>query len=182
MPITMKIVLIFIFTVLSSLPSKGQAFGGTKNLIENGRFAWLAAYNYNRIHFGEIGIVRGYRVHYNGHESEMIALETLYPYISLSSEFQLSDELLICPKLGYHFVLSFIDLGLTAFTYTDFRQSKFGVRPEAGLSLAGMLSACYGYNLGTKPGLFAISNHNFSVRVIVGSGLFKKFPKKEGGN
>jgi hypothetical protein len=160
---------ILILTLLGSGKVIGQSLS-PKNLIENGKFAVLVGYNYNKGHWGELGIVRGYRVNYE-HDPSMPALEMLYPYASLSTEFLVDDKFVICPKFGYHFVLAMVDLGINLLDYTNFNEHRFGIRPEIGLSLGGMIGGYYGYNLTTNK-LFNVSNHNFGIKIIFGSGLF----------
>lgn len=167
------ITILILILSLVKIEASSQSFGSPKQLIKEGRFAYLVGYNYNKNHFGELGIVRGWRSNYNGSQSEMPAQQTLYPYASLSSEFLIDNNLIICPKLGYHIVFSFLHTGISIFSYTDFKQNKFGLRPELGLSLGGVVGVCYGYNLSTHNDTFGISNHNLSVKMIFGSGLLK---------
>lgn len=168
-----KITILILIIGFAQIEATCQSFGSPKQLVKEGRFAYLIGYNYNKNHFGELGIVRGWRSNYGGRQSEMPAQQTLYPYASLSSEFLIGDELILCPKLGYHIVFSFLHAGVSLFNYTDFEQNKFGVRPELGLSIGGVLGACYGYNLSTNNDGLGVSNHNISIKLIFGSGLMR---------
>ncbi len=171
-----NISLAFIILLFASTVS-GQSMGGPKNLIKNGKFALLLGYNYNKGHWGEIGIVRGFRYNYLG-PPQMPAAEIIYPYASLSSELLIKDKYILCPKLGYHFVLGFVDIGINAFDYTDFHQHNFGIRPEVGLTLTGLFGVYYGYNIKTNNN-FDILGHHFGAKAIIGSGLFMDNEKRE---
>lgn len=144
---------------------------GQSTLIKRGKFAGLVGYNYNHRNWTELGLVRGYRANYD-HAPSMIATEMFYTYAFVSSEFLLENTFIMCPKLGYHIVFFVLDIGVQVIDYTDFNTHKFGIQPEAGLSFAGVLGAYYRYNLTTNKDAFDISNHNFGIKVIIGSGLF----------
>jgi hypothetical protein len=135
------------------------------------RYAELIGYNYNNGHFVELGVVRGYRCSYEN-TCEMVMQETLYSFAAVSTEFLISDELLVCPKVGYHVVLSFVHLGASIYDYTTLKENEFGFRPEAGLSFFGVAGIQYGYNLPIYSNAnFITSNHNVSVKIILNSKL-----------
>ena len=166
-----------IFLVLSLIflqqnLSFGQFGAGIpKSIINDGKFALLVGYNYNRNHFGELGIVRGWRCNYDSPCEEMIAGPLFYYYSSFSSEFIIDKSFIICPKLGYHFVFGFIGVGISVLDYTDFNKHNFGIRPEVGWSLGGIIGGYYGYNLTLNETLFNVTTHNIGIKVIVSSGF-----------
>lgn len=144
---------------------------GQSTLIKKGKFAGLVGYNYNHRHWAEVGLVRGYRSNYD-YDPSMIASEMFYSYAFVSSEFLLENTFIMCPKFGYHVVLAVLDVGIQVIDYTDFHTHKFGLQPEIGLSLGGMIGAYYRYSLTTNKDAFDISNHNFGIKIIIGSGFF----------
>lgn len=145
--------------------------GIPKTIIKHGKFAFMAGYNYNRVHWGEIGLVRGWRCNYDKEGCSFA--EGLYYYGSLSSEFTVQDQRFIaCPKLGYHVELLVFGFGLNVMDYTDFKSHAFGLRPEVDLSLSSVIGLYYGYNVLTNRDWLKTSNHNLGIKIIIGSGLY----------
>jgi hypothetical protein len=142
-----------------------------KEILKNGKFAFMTGYNYNKSHWGEVGLVRGWRCNYD--KSCDSFAEGLYYYTSLSSEFTVQDQRFIaCPKLGYHVEFLVLGIGLNVVDYTDFKSHVFGLRPEIDLSLSSVVGIYYSYNISTKHDWLRVSNHNIGIKVIIGSGLF----------
>ncbi|MBC8112359.1 MAG: hypothetical protein H7Y04_14995 [Verrucomicrobia bacterium] len=125
-------------------------------------------YNYNNKHFAEAGLVMGHR----DSGKELIAGNLVYLYGVVSSEFLIaSTETIFCPKVGVHLALGFVHVGITALYYTDLKTQAIGIRPEVGLTAAGVVSICYGWNMVNNLDEFSIYRANLGVKVIFGSGL-----------
>ncbi len=167
---SIKVLLIFSLLNISQVHAQ-SGMEIPKTIIKHGKFAFMAGYNYNKVHWGEIGLVRGWRCNYDK-ECYSFA-EGLYYYASLSSEFTIHDQKFIaCPKLGYHVEFLVLGIGLNVVDYTDFSSHAFGLRPEIDLSLSSAVGIYYSYNILTKHDWLKTSNHNFGIKVIVGSGLY----------
>jgi len=163
---------ILLLLLLISLSLKGFAQQSTEadKITRNGHFAVLAGYTYNNQSMIEAGVVRGWRQRIDNPEMPGQQFIMPYSYAALSTEVLLSNHnTIIGPKLGYHYTFMGLHVGASVFNYTDFSRNQFGVRPEAGLSLGGLISVTYGYNLSSNNDTFGLSHHNVGIKFIFGS-------------
>lgn len=172
------VLLLVIFIIINGKEVNGQTPDSPIDVLKKGQNSFLIGYNYNRCHFGEIGVVRGLR----GRDRDIgaaIINDLSFQYLSLSSEVLLDNKLVVCPKLGYHVIFLGLALGVSILDYTDFSSHKFGCRPEIGLSLGSAFGVHYGYTFAAINNNFNYSNHNLAIRIILGSW---RAPKKDKRN
>lgn len=77
-------------------------------------------------------------------------------------------------KAGYEISAGALALGLEAKYQTDFVENDFVFTPRIGLSVVGVVTLFYGYNISTNGNPFPnVGNHQFTVICNFNSGVFK---------
>ncbi len=166
----MRHILLLLLFISLSLKSLAQQSTGADKIVRDGHFAVLTGYTYNNQSMIEAGVIRGWRQRISNAEMPGQQFIMPYSYAALSTEVLLSDHnTVIGPKLGYHYTFMGLHAGVSVFNYTDFSRNQFGVRPEAGFSLGGLISVTYGYNLSSNNDTFGFSHHNIGIKLIFGS-------------
>ncbi|NUM31894.1 MAG: hypothetical protein HUU47_06170 [Bacteroidetes bacterium] len=130
-------------------------------------------YQYQKYHGIEIGI---------GHGSRGDELGSLiYRNYHICSEILLNNpgKNITGFKAGYSWSAVAGTVAGQAVYYTNFSKSSFALRPEIGLSLAGMIDFTYGYNFYLIDKLNQTGKHVFSAKVTIGQSTFKKKTKKK---
>jgi hypothetical protein len=128
-----------------------------------------ASYNFsaNNIRL-EVGILRNdypFSLHRHGEWSEIINHHAF-----ISTEINLDHHFFMGPKIGYEFNYVFLQGRMNVIDYLDFKgQNDAVVRPELGITLFGLYSVAYGYNVRIKnPAGSLVETHNLTF-------VFNKF-------
>lgn len=136
------------------------------------KLAAIAGYHWSGTNMVEAGVAWGHRCAYTNNCS-LIGSEFIYDYFSLSAEFETGTNPLVAAKAGYHFVLGVPSVGVSTLWYTDGTNSDFVLRPEVGLSAFGIATLSYGYNLQARQSIERVTVNQISLKVILGTRLFK---------
>ncbi len=127
--------------------------------------------------FGEADIGHIFNIHYVSHHPE----RTLLANIKAGAEFNLDfKQELYAPKVSAEADLTFVCIRAGLEDYTQGRLNKVYVTPEAGLTFAGFISVCYGYNQPVlNSGFTEIKPHRISVNLLLpiklsGSAKYKR--------
>jgi len=83
-------------------------------------------------------------------------------------------------KAGYEISARAPAIGLEVKYQTDFIERDFVITPKIGLSIMGVATLFYGYNISTNGNPFSnVGNHQFSFICNFNSGVFKNFNDKK---
>lgn len=137
----------------------------------NSGFDITLGYQFQKYHGLEIGIGHGSR------GDELGSLIYRNYHICGEILFNTSQKTVTGFKAGYSWSAVAGTIAGQAIYYTNFSKSSLAIRPEIGLSLAGMIDFTYGYNIFVFDNLKEPGNHVFSARVTIGQSTFKKKKK-----
>jgi hypothetical protein len=132
---------------------------------------------WQRSFFGEAEIGHVFNIHYVGHHPERTILANMKGGAEFNMDFKHG---LWAPKFSTEIDLSFICIRGSLIDYTKLKVDKVYFTPEAGLTFAGFISVCYGYNQPLFNNGFAeINHHRISASLLIpvklsGSSRYKK--------
>jgi len=138
------------------------------NIPFKGKFGCKVGINYNYPlnHIkADIGLYQANQILKNDFSTDGNRSVGIYNHnLFISTEFNLNNNFILGPKIGYELNLLIFQIRLNIIDYTNLQQDNlFVFRPDIGLTFFGLFSISYGYNV-----FLAGNNFNMVDRHTIG--------------